>query len=351
MRIIFYTKYPREGASSRLRSYQYKSFFESLGYECIYYPLHSSTYIHLLYTNQPRYLDAFKSYFKRLISLFKIRKQDIIIIEKEIFPYMPPVIEFFLKKIGIRYIVDFDDAIHHNYDNSNNFLVRFLLKNKIPIVMKSSEIVTVGNEYLANYAKKNNSKKIIKIPTVIDNNKYFVESKLNKTVNIGWIGTPYTSVYLKNLIPVFERLYEKFPIKIILIGALKNDFDFEFIDCIQWSEESEVRSIQMLDIGIMPLEDSPFERGKCGYKLIQYMACGIPVIASPVGENKVIVDDGNNGYLAKSNKDWEDFLNKLIKDEDLRRRIGMNGYNKVQKNYTIDSQKYKYEKLLRSLNE
>ena len=125
MRIVYFTKYTRNGASSRLRSYQYHKYLSVFGFECLYYPLHSDKYLKLLYSKKFRGLQAIFSYLFRLKALISIKKNDIIVIEKELFPYIPPLFEYFLQKFGFKFIVDYDDAIHHNYDKNKNSLIRF----------------------------------------------------------------------------------------------------------------------------------------------------------------------------------------------------------------------------------
>ena len=340
-RIIFFTKYTKKGASSRLRSYQFKNFLNSADFDCKYYPLFSDKYLSLLYGRNSKILKLFEAFFCyscRLIDLFKIKRNDTIFIEKELFPYLPSFFEFFLSHLGFNFIVDFDDAIHHNYDK-NNSLVKFFLYKKIPRVMSYATHVIVGNNYLFEYAKKNQILNVTKIPTVIDEKKYYKNIITNKNITIGWIGTPATSFFLNDLLPVFNSLHASYDIKINLVGARKVDFDYEFIDCIDWNESTEVKAIQNFDIGVMPLSDyNSFEKGKCGYKLIQYMACGLPVVASPVGENNYIVENGVNGFLANTNKEWEVCLEKLISDNSLRENFGNQGFKKVQDIYTINKQ-------------
>jgi glycosyltransferase involved in cell wall biosynthesis len=350
MRIIFFTRYTRNGASSRLRSYQYLSYLNSLGCECIYFPLHSDTYLRLLYSKKFRGFQAILSYSLRLKTLLSVKKDDIIFIEKELFPYIPSFFEYLLWKCGFKFIVDYDDAIHHNYDKNQSIFIRLLLGNKISKIMRNANYVIVGNKYLYDYAKNNGVSNLIKIPTVVDGNKYFKKSSNNNIVNIGWIGTPATSYFIKPLLPLFESLHKEFNINFTFVGARQEDFNYNFIKCVDWHENSEVEAIQSFDIGIMPLGDSYFEKGKCGYKLIQYMACGIPVVASSIGENIFIVDHAKNGYLASSIRDWNNYLNRLILDKTLRDKLGEEGLLKINALYTISSQGPKLLETLKKVN-
>ena len=217
--------------------------------------------------------------------------------------------------------------------------------------MSYASHVTVGNEYLYKYTAKHNINNVTKIPTVIDESKYYKMSKCkSNSITIGWIGTPATSFFLDSLLPVFKNLHAKHNMKVVLIGARGVDFNCQFIKCIEWNERTEVEMIQTFDIGIMPLGNDFFEKGKCGYKLIQYMSCGVPVVASPIGENNFIVDHDKNGFLANSNDDWEKYLEKLITKEDLRKDFGENGFQKVQEKYTIQIQGPKLVNLFKKIH-
>ncbi|WP_235045595.1 glycosyltransferase family 4 protein [Methylophaga lonarensis] len=165
--------------------------------------------------------------------------------------------------------------------------------------------------------------------------------KIKDEITIGWIGTPKTCHYLLSLIPVFENLKARYDIRFVAVGANTEEFQDTPIETWPWSQESEVTSIQQFDIGIMPLIDSPWERGKCGYKLIQYMACGLPVVASPVGVNTEIVRERINGYLATNDDEWEEALIKLCTDTETRLRMGLAGREMVEQQYSIKSQSTK----------
>lgn len=336
MKIIFLPKYARIGASSRLRTYQYLDAVRAAGHELRIYPLFGDNYLAARYKGGVRYLQLISAYFARLLRLFSLGAYDLVVIEKELFPYFPAFFESLLGWAGMRYIVDYDDAIFHNYDRSKYGIVRFLLGNKIAIVMKNATLVIAGNAYLAQKAMAAGAKRVELLPTVIDVERYGIKQPSEPTARftIGWIGTPFTFKYVKTLTEVFKQLSAHYPITLHLIGApqglgLLNE------KVIPWSEETEVAEIQEFDIGIMPLDDSPWEQGKCAYKLIQYMGCGIPVVASPIGMNTSVVREGENGFLAVSEQEWYSALEKLILDAALRRKMGAAGYSSVQEHYSL----------------
>ena len=346
-RIVYFTKYARNGASSRLRSYQYIDLLhKEPNVKVTVQNLFSETYINKLYSNSSIKLEALKGYFFRLLFLFKIFKYDKVVIEKELFPYFPAFFERILSFFKIDYIVDYDDAIFHNYDQHPNKWIRFFLKNKIKTVMQLASCVTAGNKYLAAYAVNAGAKKVVEIPTVIDIDRYCPKQSYNleDKLTIGWVGTPKTiQLFQKSLQHILFEYEHNF--KIMTIGGKLNlsDVPYEFV---VWTEKNEVENIKKIDVGIMPLLDSDFEKGKCGYKLIQYMACGIPVIASAVGVNNEIVAEGVNGFLVHSPNDWKNHINFFIKNPDLLQSMGKQARETVLTKYTLQIQYPIIKKLL-----
>jgi len=348
MKVLLLSRYDRLGASSRLRSFQYISYLESKDWSVEVSPLFSNAYVQALYSGKPLYLEVIKSYWWRFRTLMTIRKYDLIWIEKELFPFMPAVAERILNKLGLAYVVDYDDALFHRYDQHRSFLVRALLGGKIDVVMRKSSLVLAGNNYLAERAQLAGAKNIEKVPTVIDLDRYpIIAKKKSPELIIGWIGSPSTSHYLTVLGSVFSILKQRFNIRIVAIGASDTTLKGSGIDVVPWSEYSEAALIQQFDIGIMPLDDSPWERGKCGYKLIQYMACNVPVVASPVGVNSKIVEHGENGFLAYNLIEWERCLSQLLSDESLRKLMGNKGRSVVESIYCVQKQAPKLEALMR----
>ena len=336
MKVIIFTKYTRMGASSRLRTFQYIPYYQSHGITCKASPLFNEAYLTRLYAKQrPGKINVLMCYLKRVVSLFTIVGYDVVVVEKELFPYLPATAEKLLKLLGVRFIVDYDDAIFHNYDLHPNRYLKALLKNKIANVMRSAHIVTAGNGYLQNYAQASGARQVVVVPTVVNTAVYAPRNKSAKgPIVIGWVGSPTTVKYLDRLLPVLVKLAEKQTIQLHIIGG-KRGIGFKGEKVIEWSEAGEVGLIQRCDIGIMPLEESPWERGKCGYKLIQYMGCGLPVVASPVGVNNQLVQHGINGYKAGDNNSWEMCLGNLIRQPQLRLLMGTAGRQLVEEQYSF----------------
>ena len=336
-KILYLTKYSRNAGSSRLRSFQYFPYLEQAGFSVEESPLFSEKYVEYLYAGKSTKKEAISGYFKRFLQLWSVYKYDQIVIEKELFPYLPALVEKLLNVLGINYIIDYDDAVFHNYDQHGNFFVRKVLGKKIDAVMKSASVVVAGNSYLADRAQKAGAKRIEIIPTVIDLERYSVKGRMTDMFIIGWIGTKTT--FEKHLLPQrnwIKKIQMENPEIHFHIVGITEDMDMgNNVKYITWNENSEVSEIQRFDVGIMPLQDSLWEKGKCSYKIIQYFACGIPAIVSPIGMNTEVVIPNHNGLFASTPNEWVDGILQLKENRDLRHTLGQNGRTTVENQYSI----------------
>lgn len=350
--VLFLTKYDRSGASSRYRTLQYLPYFEQMGIRCEVSPLFDDVYLaHRYQLGQGRWNDILSAFLRRLNVLLRVRRFDLIVIEKEMLPYMPAALERLLEWLETPYVVDYDDALFHQYDQHSRRWIRMLLGGKIAQVMRRACLVIAGNAYLANYAQHAGARHVEVIPTVVDLDRYPSPSRRSAAKGafiIGWIGSPSTGKYLKMVASALEEVCADDCGEVRLIGAGMAPLPGVPIKIVPWSEATEVESLHGFDIGIMPLPDQPWERGKCGFKLIQYMACGLPVIASPVGVNAEIVEEGRNGYLATDHASWVDALMRLRDDAGLRDAMGRSGREKVERQYCLQIMAPKMAALLKS---
>jgi len=342
MNVLLLTKYNETAASSRLRCYQFMDYLKKHDVFVTVSPLLNNLYLKKLYSGQNKpLLLVLHAYIKRLLILFKSKKFDMLWIHIELFPQCPGVFEWMLKCCGVPYVVDYDDAIFHDYDRSSSFFVRTFLKHKIDRVMYNAAWVVAGNSYIAKRATAAAAKQVLVLPTVIDLNRYCPppgdDTPSKSMFVIGWIGTPNTVRYLNAIQPFLEKIQQVVPIKIKAIGVSLHDITFTSvpIECVPWSENTEVNELYTIDVGIMPLPDRFWEQGKCGYKLIQYMACSKPVIASPIGVNQEIVDHGINGFLASSDSEWVESITTLYRDPILADSMGKKGRARVESTYSL----------------
>jgi len=332
-------RYSRLGASSRLRMMQYQPWLQTAGVEVTVAPLFSDAYVAGLQRSRRKLGDVARAYAGRIKTSLSSGSFDLVWIEKEVLPWLPVWIERALLSRHVPYVLDYDDAVFHYYDQHCNQLVRSVLGGKHPALMRGAALVVAGNEYLADFARQAGARRVEIIPTVIDLARYPapVQTPVAETSAlpcIGWIGQRATASLLVPHKALFQSLLSAGQARFAAIGIDAPALGLP-MESIPWSEQTEVASITSFDIGIMPLVDEPFERGKCGYKLIQYMACGLPVVASPVGVNRQIVEHGVNGFLAETPQQWEHALLTLLADSGLRQRMGQAGRQKVVQQYCI----------------
>lgn len=267
-----------------------------------------------------------KAFIKRMIDFRHVINADVVAIEREYFPWFPPVFELLVRVLKGGYILEFDDAI---------FLSRGR-RMKYPATIKMATKVIVGNRYLEEYAKRFNEK-VVLVPTCVDTRKYVrkTDHAVDGPIIIGWVGLPYNFHHIDIVTDALERLFSEYRCEFVIVSARmpENKVPVRFV---KWDLDSEADTIGSFNIGIMPLVDNPFSRGKCGLKILQYMAAGVPVVASPVGVNSEIITDGVNGFLANSVEEWYEKLKILVEDEELRERFGIEGRRTVEEIYSRD---------------
>jgi glycosyltransferase involved in cell wall biosynthesis len=338
MKALMLTRYERSGASSRLRMIQYAETLQAHGIEHSLNPFFNKSYLERLYRERSTLGPAMTAYADRLGQLRSAGKADLIWLEKEALPWIPWGIERALLPQAVPVVVDFDDAVFHRYDMHRSTSVRRLLGSKLDKLMASASLVTAGNRYLADRAQSAGALRVEIVPTVVDLTAYSQrpEPFSASCPKIGWIGTPSTwSEYMAPMMSMLLQSAEASGARLVAVGAGSAAKTHPLLDNLPWTEDSEVARIQAMDIGVMPLTDTPWARGKCGYKLIQYMACGIPVIASPVGVNAEIVEHGVNGFLVTTEIEWTEALQTLLQDPALRTRMGLEGRRKVERDYSL----------------
>jgi glycosyltransferase involved in cell wall biosynthesis len=349
VRVLLLSRYGRLGASSRVRSYQYLPYLRDEGIVVTPAPLLGDPYIERLYARRRQNAAALiGGYGRRLWQLATSYRFDLLWLEYELFPWLPAWFEVFLARLGVPYVADYDDPVFHRYDSHRNPLIRGLLGAKIDHVMRGAALVIVGSEYLGEHARRAGARRVEQLPTVIDLSRYQVATAAGGgPYTIGWIGSPLTAPYLQLVRDALAELCSNGAVRVTLVGAGPLTLGPVPIEARPWSEATEVAELQRFAVGIMPLPDGPWERGKCGYKLIQYMACGRAVVASPVGANAQIVEHGVNGLLANTSADWVSAL-RALRDPALRVRMGAAGRAKVEREYCLQVTAPRLAALLRS---
>lgn len=356
VKILFMVPYPvRHAPSQRFRVELFEPYLKEAGIHYDIAPFMDARTWHILYKQGSALQKAWgitKGYLKRLKTvLIDVHGYDYVFVHREGAPMGPPVFEWIVSRLWRKKMIfDFDDAIWIPNTSSENRLASMLKSFwKIKYLCKWSHTVVGGNEYLCNYAKQYNNN-VVLIPTCVDMERMHNGVKEHKegTVTIGWTGSHSTLPYLDEIIDVLMYAEKELNTKFILIANKKPELPLTNWEFINWNETTEIADLLKIDIGVMPLKDDNWSEGKCGFKLIQYLSLGIPAVASPVGVNKVIVDQGVNGYLCRTPDDWKLAIKKLVTDIELRKKAGAAGRYKMQNEYSIAANKDKFIKLFRA---
>ncbi|SKC77194.1 glycosyltransferase [Ohtaekwangia koreensis] len=346
MNVIFLFPYPLgESPSQRFRFEQYFKLLEDSGIHCYKQSFWNERTWKILYKKGyevGKVIGFLTGILKRFQILFKLSKADYVFIHRECMPVGPPIFEWIIYKIFRKKIIyDFDDAIWLPNTSHENRVASFIKwHSKTEAICRWSYKVSCGNNYLVDFAKQFNPQPVLN-PTTIDTEQHHNPIRypklFNEKITVGWTGSHSTLKYLGSIIPVLKQLEKKYNenFQFLVIANKKPDLDLNDFVFIPWKENSEIEDLSQIDIGIMPLTDDIWAKGKCGFKALQYMALEIPAVASPVGVNTQIIDSGVNGFLCTSQQDWFDAIDKLIQNKALRESIGIQGRKKVIEHYSV----------------
>lgn len=332
--------------SQRFRYEQYLKFLQQNGYDYELSPLIREEEDRYFYA-QGRYLYKawvlFKSVLIRLNDVFRVHQYDLVFIQREAFLTGSTIFERLFRWRGAKIIFDFDDAIWKLDVSDGNKHFKWLKRPaKTADIIALSNLIFAGNSYLKNYALPYNANVLI-IPTTIDTQEYQPKQVTRTQLTIGWSGSITTIKHFEFAIPFLKIIRQKYPqVKIKVIGDDRYQNVELDIQGIAWSKQNELEELCSFDIGIMPLPDDEWAKGKCGLKGLQYMALGIPTIMSPVGVNTDIIQSGVNGYLANSTDEWVSVLSQLIEQAELRKNIGQHARQTVLDHYSVDRWKTTY---------
>lgn len=293
-----------------------------------------------------------KAIFRRLYHLCLAPRYDVIFIYREAFMIGTTFFERLLKLSGVPIVFDFDDSIWLNDTSEGNKNLAWLKKtSKTNTIISLAHTVIVGNEFLATHARQFNSNVFV-IPTTIDTNYHTPRTKTldkNAPICIGWTGSETTVKHFTLLEPVLLKIKKKYGERVSFMLIINKLYENEELGVRTtfWSADEEINQLAHIDIGIMPLPNDEWSKGKCGFKGLQYMAMEIPCIMSAVGVNTEIITHGVNGFLAHNNQEWEMLLTQLIENSELRKTLGAEGRKTIEERYSINSQKERYVELIR----
>jgi glycosyltransferase involved in cell wall biosynthesis len=355
LRVLFLAIGPEDEPSSRFRAYQWLAPLRGLGIEAEVRPRVGRAYFELGFgLRRPpapvRWAWVAASVAarvpRRLRDLWQARRFDVVVVQKESFPLG---MERLVSAFGLRVLYDVDDAVWLRPPGGDGLgrglraLAERLTRRDRALarLLPRCRGVLAGSAVLADWTRTH-AARVTRLPTVVDTDAYPVRlARRQGTVTIGWIGAPANAVYLERLRPVFEALCRRYDVRVLLLGPAGFDAGSARVEVRGWrhyrSRDDEARDLREIDIGIMPLPDEPFAAGKCALKIIQYMASGIPVVASPVGANAEVVADGDTGYLAGTPQEWEARLAELIEDPERRAAMGRAGRARAEAHYSVRS--------------
>ncbi len=342
MRVLFLVPYPIEGASNRVRVEQFIPYLESKGVVCKVRPFVNPRFFRILYLPHCYAEKAFwcaLSTLNRALDIMRACFYDVVFIHREAYPFGGPLVESLLHAIGKPMVFDFDDAIFlPNTSEENIYIERLKRPDKVYRIIRMSRAVIAGNAYLEEYAARYNDNVVV-IASSVDTGTYVPAARPERDeVVVGWIGSNTTKNFLCDLKGVFGELSRRHRnVRFKFVGAKVYGMGLPQTVNKEWTLEDELKDLQGFDIGIMPMPDNEWTKGKCGFKALLYMSCGIPVVASPVGINTEIVDDGVNGFFARNGAEWLDRLSRLIEDRRLRFEMGKKGREKVVQKFSLES--------------
>jgi glycosyltransferase involved in cell wall biosynthesis len=349
IRVLALSPIPEEGAGCRFRIAQFIPHLESVGIAITLRSLFTPEFFRLVY-KRGHYIQKAVTFaalsLKRLDSLRETSRFDLVLIYREMFPVGPAIVE---RLLAARHrppvVFDFDDAIFlPSVSDANRLIGAFKYPRKVASIVRHSDHVIAGNAYLAEYALRFNPA-VTMIPTCVDTGR-FVPSVDAFSTNgsraaggpvVGWVGSPTTASYIRGLAGVLKRVREShsFMLRVSGTGEPLEIPDIS-VDNQAWSLEREVELFNTCDVGVYPLADDEWSKGKCGFKAIQFMACGVPVVAAAVGVNREIIQDGENGFLAATDDEWVEKLGLLLSDRELRRRFAAAGRRTIEQRYSLD---------------
>ena len=334
LKVLGLALYGPLAASHRVRLRQYREGLAKAGIDLRIQGLFGDDYLKASFEGRRRpFVGVFNAFVERVWLLANQEQFDVVIVHCELFPFTPGWVD--LTSLRIPFVYDFDDAFYLRYQIGNWARLNCLLGGKLDQVMRGASAITAGNDHLAAYARALN-KNVTVVPSVVDTKKFApgVHTESSK-FTIGWIGSSSTATYLQALVEPLQTLVQGRQLKLVVIGGKAPHIEGVEVIETAWSECTEVMLINTFDVGVMPLPDNEWACGKCAYKLIQYMACGVPVVASRVGANINVVTK-DCGFLVSNATQWVDALTQLYEQPLMRQKMGASCRRRVKSYYSLD---------------
>lgn len=338
LRVLAVASYPVEAAATRYRIAQFVEPLARAGITVDIRPLISSRLFRRLYSpggTLAKTAGLAAAIARRLTDLLAASRADVLFVQREAALVGPPIFESLARgTLGRPLVLDLDDAtftayVSPTYGRAASWLKWF---SKTDELITRSAHVLCGNEYIASYVRARGASATV-VPTMVDLSVFCPQTKpvAGGPLTVGWIGSHSTLQYLEPLAPVFERLARRHQVRVLVVGGGR-PFVVPGVEVVnrEWDLAREVDDFRSLDVGVYPIREDEWSVGKSGFKAVQYMALGVPFVASPVGSVASMVSHGETGFLATGLNEWEEHLDRLLADADLRARIGMAGRREAE---------------------
>jgi|HubBroStandDraft_6_1064221.scaffolds.fasta_scaffold01687_10 glycosyltransferase involved in cell wall biosynthesis len=345
-RVLFLVAHPIEDAGCRYRVYQFLPYLENAGYECVVAPFSTANLFRALRRRghfSSKILHTVYCSIRRFLQLAGVGQFDLVVIHREVFPFFAPALEKAVLRRSRKVMFSFDDAIyagHHDVGTLNHpFLYRLKYGRGIDEILGRCVHVVAGNRILGDYARRVNPRVTV-IPTVVDCNYYRYQepqAKNDVRITVGWMGSRSTVSYLQFVESTLKGIARRYPgrVQFRFFGHPDYKPDLPASISLPFQLGSEIADLHSLDVGIMPMPDTDWTRGKCAFKAIQYMATGAVAVASPVGVTTDLIKHSYNGLLASSVDEWFQSLSTLVEDPELRRRLSLRARRTIEDSYSL----------------
>lgn len=345
MKILFLVAHPLEDAGCRYRVYQFIPYLQNAGHTCTVWPFSTLQLFRALRSRGHLANKALHTVYcslRRMVRLAAVSRFDLVVIHREAFPFLTPVIEKLVFRRHPKVIFSFDDAVYAGHEDvselNHPILYRLKYGPAINAVFPRSLHVLAGNRILADYARQFSSRVSI-IPTVVDCERYTYQppAREHRPLTVGWMGSRSTASYLSMVEPALKWLAQANAgkVRFRFFGCPEYRVDVPGCESLPFGLASEIADLHSLDIGVMPLPDTEWTRGKCAFKAIQYMASGVATVASPVGITGDLLVHNVNGLLATSTEEWFQALNLLVNDFDARSRLAWRARRTIEESYSL----------------
>ena len=355
MKILFLTKYPIAGASSRYRVYQYLPYLKSNGHLCDVSSFYSDKDFASIYQKGRLFYKiwmVFKGVLRRIKDALKLAKYDVVYMQREALPFGPLWFEWICKRLNKKMIFDYDDALFiFKASSSTPMSDKFKNPQRIPQIFTQVDCVFAGNDYLANQARQFCA--CAKTMVVAEDLSKITPRSPHLPTDplvLGWLGSPSTEKYLEFIRQPLERLANDFKnLELVIIGGGKFQSKFLKIRHIRWSLGNENKTIKQFSVGLMPLPNEEWSKGKSGGKARTYMASGIPAVCTDIGFNQELINQGKTGFLVSTDEQWYDTIRKLLIDSSLRQKACVAALAEVRLNYSLDVLAPRFEKYIQEV--